>query len=76
MNVTEHVNNNQKAYFQFFRFGVLFYKTDSGLLFEIPAVDVDNGTFNAEEKAITLMKWIRRQLEKNEKARVEMTTGA
>ena len=60
----------QTAHFKFIRFGIMFYETDNGFLFEVPVVDIDNGTFNAEEKAIILMKWIKRQYDKNEKQKL------
>ena len=74
LKLTDHVAKGQLAHFKFARFGSLFYETDAGLVFEIPASEQDNGTFNVEEKAITLLKWIRKQLEKNEKARTESIT--
>ena len=74
MTVKDHVTGNQLVHFKYYREGILFYETDLGLLFEVPISDTGNGNFNAEEKAINFMRWIRPQIERNEKARKEMHT--
>jgi len=75
VNVIEHIRNGQKAKFEFYRNGTLYYKTEKGLLFEIPSSDTGDAVFNAEEKASVLMRWIRQQLETNEQGRKECLTG-
>lgn len=65
-NVKEHVVNNQKVRFSFYRDGMLYYKTEKGLLFEVPTSDAGTACFNAEDRAILFMRWIRKQLEANE----------
>jgi len=72
VNVIEHIRNNQKATFEFYRGGTLYYKTEQGLLFEIPKSDTGDAVFNATEKASALMKWIRKQLETNEEGKKEI----
>jgi len=72
VNVIEHIRGDQKATFQFYRGGILFYKTEKGLLFEIPKSDTGDAVFNAVEKASALMKWIRIQLEVNEEGKKNM----
>lgn len=72
VNVKEHIINNQRVQFQFYRSGILFYKTEKGLLFEVPVTDTGTGVFNAEDKASFFMRWIRKQLEANEKGLLEM----
>ena len=67
LNITDHVRDNQKVHFKFYRMGILFYETEKGLLFEIPITDTGTGTFNNEDKAINYMRWIRPQLEKAKK---------
>ena len=69
--VKEHVVNNQKVYFSFYREGVLYYKTEKGLLFEVPISDTGSGCFNNEDRAILFMRWIRKQVEANEQGRLE-----
>lgn len=71
----EHVRKGQKATFEFYRNGTLFYKTEKDLLFEIPSSDTGDAVFNAVEKASGMMKWIRKQLEANEEGRKECETG-
>lgn len=68
-NVKEHVNNNQKVYFDFYRGGILYYRTEKGLLFEVPASDVGTATMNREDKSLYYMRWIRKQLESNEEGK-------
>lgn len=53
------VSGNKKARFAFFRDGSLYYTTECGFTFPIPTSDTGTGTFNAEEKAISLMRWLR-----------------
>ena len=48
--------------FQFYRAGNLYYKTESGFTFTVPVEDVGEATFNAEEKGILMMRYIRKQL--------------
>lgn len=76
MNIIDHVRGGQLAHFRYFREGILFYETDSGLVFEVPASDTGNGVFREQEKAINMMRWIRPQIEKNEKAKMECLHGA
>jgi hypothetical protein len=72
MNILEHVRDNQRVHFDFYRDGILYYKTDSGLIFEIPISDTKGGVFLRDDKALNFMRWIRPQLEKNEAAMKEM----
>jgi len=65
MSIKEHVIDNQKVKFQFYRHGILYYETEKGLLFEVPTSDVGDAVFLKEDKAILFMRWIRKQLEAN-----------
>ena len=67
LNIKDHVNNNQKVRFKFYRSGVLYYETEKGLIFEVPISDTGDAVFNPEEKAMLLMRWIRKQIEANKK---------
>lgn len=73
MTVKENVIDGKKAIFKFYKDGSLYYETELGLIFEIPCIETGNGTFNAEEKALNLMKWIKKQIDINEKAQIECT---
>ena len=63
LNIKEHVNKNQKVKFKFFRSGVLYYETEKGLIFEVPVSDTGDAVFNNEERAILLMRWIRKSID-------------
>lgn len=69
MNVKEHVNNNQTVKFSFYRDGILYYTTEKGLLFEVPIADAGSACFNASDKALLYMRWIRKQLVANEEGK-------
>ena len=64
MEVKKHVRGY--AAFVYFRDGALWYVTDSGLLFPVPVIDAGSATFRETEKAITLMRWIRKQIKELE----------
>ena len=60
---------NQQAHFVFYRDKSLFYETDSGFQFPVPIDDAGSATFNNEEKAILLMRYIRKHLERTKEAK-------
>ncbi len=62
------VAGNKKARFVFFRDKSLFYETEDGFLFPVPVEDAGSATFNAEEKALLLMRYIRKHLVRIENA--------
>ncbi|MBL4572500.1 MAG: hypothetical protein JKY86_05435 [Gammaproteobacteria bacterium] len=68
MNIKEIVKN-QNAHFVFYRDQSLFYETDNGFLFSVPISDAGSATINAEEKAILLMRYIRKHIAHTESAR-------
>ena len=51
---------NQQVHFQYYRDNELWYKTDSGFLFPVPISDIGNATFLRDDKAIMLMRYIRK----------------
>ena len=63
LNIKEHVKDNQKVRFKFYRSGILYYETEKGLIFEVPISDTGDAVFNLEDKAIIFMRWIRKQIE-------------
>lgn len=71
MNIKDMVNGGKAATFTHFRRGILWYKTEDNFAFGVPVEDVGDATFQAEEKAILLMRYIRKQLEDNEAGRQE-----
>ena len=65
----KEIVKGKNAHFVFFRDKSLFYETDDGFQFPIPIEDAGSATFNAEEKAILLMRYIRKHIAKTEEAR-------
>lgn len=61
----EMVVNGAKVHFQFYRKGELNYRTSDGFNFVVPISDCGDGEFLNEDKAITFMRYIRKQLEAN-----------
>ncbi len=53
---------DKKVRFRFYREGELWYETEDGFQFPVPINDTGTGFFNAEDKAILFMRWIRKQL--------------
>jgi len=75
MRNVKDIVKNQKARFVFYRDRALFYETDDGFQFPVPVDEAGSATFNAEEKAITLMRYVREHLENTERARREQHSG-
>jgi len=75
MNIKDHVSDNKKVRFVYFKEGSLFYETELGLIFEVPSSDTGNGTFGSVEKALNFMRWIRPQIEKNRLAQEQSAEG-
>jgi hypothetical protein len=58
------------ADFEFYRKGELHYITDqTGFRFVVPIEDCGDGEFQHAIKGITMMRWIRKQLEANQVGR-------
>lgn len=70
MNIKDMVKDNKQATFQYYRKGELWYKTECGFMFPVPVSDVGDGTFNATEKAMLLMRYIRKQIAAHEEEHV------
>lgn len=59
--ISEHVKGF--ANFLYYRANNLWYKTtETGLEFPVPIEDTVGATFDAQHKAINLMRWIRKHL--------------
>jgi hypothetical protein len=65
------VSNNKTVKFTHFRRNELWYVTECGFAFAVPADDVGDATFNNEERAMLMMRYIRKQVEANTKGLVE-----
>lgn len=52
-----------KVTFQYYRKGELYYKCENGFVFPVPIDDTGDASFNAEDKAMLFMRWIRKALQ-------------
>jgi hypothetical protein len=58
----EMVKDNKKVKFSFYRSGNLYYETECGFVFPVPIEDTGNAAFNAEDKAMLFMRYIRKEI--------------
>jgi hypothetical protein len=49
--------------FQYFRKNELFYKTENGFTFRVPAEDTGDGEFLATDRAMMFMRYIRKEID-------------
>lgn len=61
-NIKEIVKNPNPCKFVNFRKGHLWYITDCGFEFPVPIEDVGDAIFNAEEKPMLMMRYIRKHI--------------
>jgi len=61
MNIKDLVKG-KSVHFQYARKKELWYMTDDGFMFPVPFEDMGDGQFNATDKAITFMRYIRLHL--------------
>ena len=66
MNIKDMVKNNKKVTFVKYKKGNLYYKTECGFEFPVPTSDTGDGSFLNEDKAMTYMRWIRKQIKEVE----------
>ena len=59
------VSGDKRVKFTHFRRNELWYVTECGFAFAVPAIDVGDATFNSEERAMLMMRYIRKQLDAN-----------
>lgn len=62
LNIKDMVKDGKKVFFDFYRNGILYYKTENGFTFEVPVSDTGDACFLKEDKAILFMRWIRKQI--------------
>lgn len=58
---------NKKVFFEFYRKGELWYRTECGFQFPVPISDTGDGTFLKEDKATLFMRYINKQIKNIEK---------
>lgn len=67
LNIKTMVENNKKARFVRYANGNLIYITECGFEFPVPISDLGNATVNHEEKALLLMRYIRKHIQEVQK---------
>lgn len=60
IDIKDNVSGSKLATFSFYRDGQLWYKTADGVEFPVPISDIGNATFGVTEKAILLMRYMRK----------------
>ena len=68
LDIKRAVSDNRLVTFKYYRDRSLWYETENGELFPVPVGDIGNATFNRVEKAILLMRYMRKF---NESVRVD-----
>jgi hypothetical protein len=59
----EMVSGGKMVHFSHYRHKELWYKTDDGFEFPVPIDDIGDATFLATEKALQMMRYIRKHLD-------------
>ena len=62
LTLKEMVADGKKVRFVFYRDSALHYETEDGFIFPVPVKDAHSATFGAEERAIIMMRYIRKQI--------------
>lgn len=57
---------DKRVTFLYYREGELWYTTECGFKFPVPTNDVGTASMNAEDKALLFMRWIRKEVAKQE----------
>lgn len=60
IDIKRAVKESREVHFDFYRAGLLYYKTCYGETFSVPIDDVGDATFNCTEKGIMLMRYMRK----------------
>lgn len=72
--IKDMVKAGQKAKIIYYKLGELWYETESGFKFPVPVAnteEIGEATFHAEDKAIILMRYIRKHVALLEAAQKE-----
>jgi len=62
-NIKDMVSEGKVARFAYYRDEALHYETEDGFLFPIPIDETGSATYNKEEKAMLLMRYIRKHVD-------------
>lgn len=69
--IKEYVSGNKTVNFVYFRKDHLWYTTECGFEFPVPVEDVGDATFNSEERAMLMMRYIRKHIKNIEDGKEE-----
>lgn len=69
--IREMVSDGKTVKFIYYRHNNLWYTTECGFEFPVPTDDIGDATFGHTEKAMLLMRYIRKHRELIEKAKAE-----
>jgi len=71
LDIKDMVGGDKKVKFLYYKDSELWYVTQTGFEFPVPISDAVGATFNAEDKAIYLMRWIRSHIKNIENSKAE-----
>lgn len=74
--IKDMVKDNKQVHFVRFEHGQLWYATQCGFEFPIPSEDLAGARFEAQDKALLFMRWIRKHAAALEAARAEQSVAA
>lgn len=63
------IKDGKRVRFDFYRKGELHYVHEDGFRFVVPTSDCGDGVFLHDDRAITFMRYLRKQLDANEEGR-------
>lgn len=61
--IKDYVSGDKVVTFLYYKDYDLYYTTDCGLIFKVPIEDCGEAPFNATERAMLMMRYIRKHLE-------------
>jgi hypothetical protein len=64
MDIKDCIRSNVE--FLYYRKGDLYYRCENGFVFTVPVEDTGDASFNATDRAMLFMRWIRKELAKVE----------
>ena len=71
LDIKDMVGGDKKVRFLYYKDNALWYITDSNFEFPVPISDTAGAIFNAEDKAIFMMRWIRSHIKNIENSKAE-----
>lgn len=75
LTLKQMVANGKTVKFVFYRDRALHYETEDGFVFPVPIDDAGSATFGAREKAILMMRYIRKHIDNLNRLKNEQGAG-